>query len=164
MSKLSSWLTVHAGIPKGVQQAVSAPIAKLPGVSVVTGVAGTLEGLFGNPFKGVVAPGTDPLSKALGLGPGGVLDVGQGGRAPRDANGRCPSGYHLNRHRLNAGKRVAAAEPFTVCVRNRSMNPANGRALNRAARRLRRGERTLRHVLTVQGKHAGKIKPKSRKR
>jgi hypothetical protein len=54
------------------------------------------------------------------------------GRIAAGDMGACPRGYHLNKHRLTDG-----TEPRTVCVRNRSINFANGRAARRAGRRLR---------------------------
>lgn len=60
----------------------------------------------------------------------------------------CPKGYHQAKD--GSGK----------CVRNRRMNPANGRAIRRATSRLRAAEKMFRRVLKVEGKHTGKITPK----
>ncbi|MHC4067047.1 MAG: hypothetical protein ACYSUI_21430 [Planctomycetota bacterium] len=57
--------------------------------------------------------------------------VGAPAAAPAASGNGCTPGYHLNKaysYRHNA-------EPGTMCVRNRRMNPANPKALRRAIRR-----------------------------
>jgi len=80
------------------------------------------------------------------------------------AGGACPKGYHLNKNPLAASKRHGAVPARSICVRNRHMNPMNGRAVSRAARRIHRGEKLLRRIFSVQGKAHGKIKPKGKGR
>lgn len=80
-----------------------------------------LSGLSGSPFR---FPDIGKVGK-------GVFGSSRG-RVGAGEMGACPSGYHLNKHRLSDG-----TEPRTVCVRNRSMNFANGRAARRAGRRLK---------------------------
>jgi hypothetical protein len=79
-------------------------------------------------------------------------------------NGQCPKGYHLNKHDLQAGKHVSAAPARTVCVRNRHLNPANGRAIGRSVRRIKAGEKQYRRVFTIMHhKAAGKLLPRRKK-
>lgn len=82
-----------------------------------------------------------------------VRRVVPGGRTGRGrvamVNGQCPRGYHPDK------------KTRTYCVRNRRMNPMNGRAAMRAARRLRGGEKMLRQVYTLLHKKSpGKVIPK----
>ncbi len=48
--------------------------------------------------------------------------------------GCCPTGYHFNKQ-ISYGKNTFGALPGTFCVKNRSMNVANPRALRRGLRR-----------------------------
>lgn len=98
--------------------------------------------------KAIVAVGaTVAIEKSLGgfSGGGGFnfpqLDIGKvgkgvfgssRGRVKAGEMGACPPGYHLNKHPLTDGTAARS-----VCVRNRSVNYANGRAARRAGRRLR---------------------------
>lgn len=159
MSMLSSALR-KSGLNKPGKALANVAASVLPGGSIVkTAITGaTALGLFGG------GGGSKPPGTFTGSGPG--LDFGDvgdlvrrmvpggatgRGRVAPAANGRCPSGFH-------------PARDGRGCVKNRRMNPANGRAIRRAVRRLKSAEKTFRKVLQVQGKHAGKIKPKARKR
>jgi len=64
---------------------------------------------------------------------GGVFRPGRllPGGVPATSPGCCPSGFHFNKGMTRTG-----APPGTVCVRNRSMNVANPRALRRSLRRV----------------------------
>jgi len=59
------------------------------------------------------------------------------------AGGSCPRGYHLNKHPLAASKRHGAVPARTMCVRNRHMNPLNGRAVTRSLRRIKRARKLV---------------------
>lgn len=87
-----------------------------------------------------------------GINLGGSLQLGGSGgpgatpttTAAVAAQGACPRGYHLNKHALSASRRHAALPARSICVRNRSMNPLNPRALRRALRR----EKSARHLIS----------------
>ena len=163
MSMFSTALS-HLGISTGVQRGImGAAAGALPGGSI-------FAGLFGG---GTPRPPSSAGGFALGGGSVGFGDVhvnlpaisfggGGAGLAP-GANGACPKGWHLNKHPLAACKSHGAVGRGQVCVRNRHMNPMNGRAVSRAARRIHRGEKLLRRIFTVEGKRHGKIHPKAHK-
>ena len=134
---------------------VRAGVGVMPGGALVAGALGALA-----PVKRRTGGGPgDALGKVVDIA-GRVSTLGRIGSSLYDQYGRgalnsamgCPKGYHLAKN--GSGK----------CVRNRRMNPANGRAIGRATRRLKAAEKMFRRVLSVEGKHAGKIKPKARKR
>jgi len=64
---------------------------------------------------------------------GGVFRPGRllPGGVPATSPGCCPTGYHFNKSMTSRG-----APPGTTCVKNRSMNVANPRALRRSLRRV----------------------------
>lgn len=124
-------------VPRALQPLIGPGRPVVPG-----GIAANLKPL----------PGAPRMS--MGYLGGGSSSSGGGRIAPGDG-GACPRGYHLNKHKLADGTPARS-----VCVRNRSMNPMNGRAVARAARRIHRGEKLLRRIFQVQGKTHGKIKPK----
>lgn len=136
------------------------------GASIATGgVAGTALTLASSYLGGRGGGGPNRLPAFGGLGgPGGFTIpgfglVGGGNRRIEPTNGQCPKGYHLNRARTADG-----FPPRSLCVRNRVMNAANGRAIARAARRLGKAKKQYRKVLTILGAPAkGKIVPKRRK-
>lgn len=70
---------------------------------------------------------------AMPLPGGGVFRPGAAlpGGMPMTSPGCCPSGFHMNKSTTSRG-----APAGTVCVRNRSMNVANPRALRRSLRRV----------------------------
>lgn len=119
-----------------VKKALTSKTVKKLAKKAITAVAG------GGGAVGVGAAGGMAIEKFIPKGiSGGFPDlgkVGKGifgssrGRIAAGDMGACPSGYHLNKTRLSDG-----TEPRTVCVRNRGMNFANGRAARRAGRRLR---------------------------
>lgn len=128
------------GIAGKAAGALTNPVGTL--VSVAAGAARAKS-----PFTGVVPPGGNKyINQTFGLGYSGKGRMSQ------------PTpGYHLNKHKLADGTPAR-----TVYVRNRHMNPANGRAIARAARRIHKGEKLLRKIFTVEGHHHGAIKPRRR--
>jgi len=82
-------------------------------------------------------------------GPGGIqlggnLNFGLGGQAVAPgAAGACPRGYHLNKHALGATKKHGAVPARSMCVRNRSMNPLNPKALRKALSREKRARKLI---------------------
>lgn len=91
------------------------------------------NGGFNMPFQ-VNGPGGLPLP---GYNPGGTVTP-QGGQ--------CPRGYHLNKHALAASKRHGAVAARSICVRNRSMNPMNPRAVTRSLKRIKRANKIVRRL------------------
>lgn len=80
-------------------------------------------------------------------GPGGIPLPGYnpgGGNAP--VNGQCQRGYHLNKHALAASKRHGAVPAHSICVRNRSINPLNARAITRSLKRVKRANKIIRKL------------------
>lgn len=78
----------------------------------------------------------------LKMTPGAMLPGGQPFVGPRQPaamaapdGGCCPSGFHFNKS-ISHAKDTWMAPPGTICVRNRSMNVANPRALRRGLRRV----------------------------
>lgn len=96
----------------------------------------------------------EPGRGVFGKGGGG------GGRISAGEMGACPSGYHLNKHPLSDGTPARS-----VCVRNRSINYANGRAASRAGRRLHGTIKMLKRSFSLVHGAApkGKFIPKKRK-
>jgi len=70
---------------------------------------------------------------ALPLPGGGVFRPTRAlpGGVPMTSPGCCPTGFHMNKSMTRSG-----APPGTLCVKNRSMNVANPRALRRSLRRV----------------------------
>lgn len=97
-----------------VKRVAGAVIKRTP-IGAAVGIAGgVLGGLVAKPTMQIPIPGTGIRIKPSAAFPGGE---------PLFQRSSCPPGYHLD-------KRYGA-----TCVRNRSMNPANPRALRRAIRR-----------------------------
>jgi len=67
--------------------------------------------------------------------PAGRGFVGPPAPGQAAAAGCCPAGFHLNKSVSRARASFGAA-PGTICVKNRSMNVANPRALRRGLRRV----------------------------
>lgn len=129
------------------------------GKSLVGGVRGFATGGIGGAITGVIGGmiGTSrqapspaapfgTLPNPLTFGQGGIFGntgpaiggfFGVTGNQPR-AGAACPRGYHLNKHPLGASKKHGAVPARSMCVRNRSMNPMNYRALTRSLRRVKR--------------------------
>lgn len=93
----------------------------------------------GNAFGGIDIG--NPIRMMQGMG---VIPAGRGRVAP--VNGQCPRGYHLNKAKLADG-----TQPRSICVRNRSMEPLNGRAAQRAVRRLKKAEKLVRKLKIYSG-------------
>ena len=132
------------------------------------GPAGAAMGVATSIFGGgMTGPPRPPMPVPFGGGGGGAPSGGGGffgsmnaqgdrwlqgqGIAPRQ--GSCPRGYHLNKHALSASKRHGAVAARSICVRNRSMNPLNPRAIARALRREKRARKLLQrlHVFRPAG-------------
>lgn len=74
------------------------------------------------------------------------------------ANGKCESGFHLNKatYFLNSGQRILKG---TVCVKNRRRNALNDRAASNAIRRLEGARKAIKNIQRVSircGKCPGK--------
>jgi hypothetical protein len=78
------------------------------------------------------------LSAAGAAGALGALG-GAGAEKLLTMGGACPRGHHISKSKH--------AKHFGQCVRNRRMNPCNGRALRRAIRRAHAFERIAKHVI-----------------
>jgi hypothetical protein len=82
-------------------------------------------------------PGPNVLRPFAAL-PGGAPLVGPPDlrqQAMMGGGGCCPSGFHFNKQPSTA-RATFGAPPGSICVRNRSMNVANPRALRRGLRRV----------------------------
>lgn len=101
-------------------------------------------GGFNMPFP-VNGPGGIPLP---GFNPGNTV-------AP--TNGACPRGYHLNKHALAATKKHGAVPAHSMCVRNRTINPLNHRALTRSLKRLKRAGKLVRKLHVAGGSSRARI-------
>jgi len=101
-----------------------------------TAVAPSLMGGLASRFQ-IPLPGPNVLRPFAAL-PGGAPLVGppdlrsQGMMA---GGGCCPSGFHFNKQTSTA-RATFGAPAGSICVRNRSMNVANPRALRRGLRRV----------------------------
>lgn len=99
----------------------------------------------GGPFSGgsvgVTIGGPYGITGRIGVGQWGA----GGGQTstPAASGGGCPRGYHLNKHALGASRSHGAVPARTICVRNRSMNPLNPRALRKALAREKRARKLL---------------------
>jgi len=126
-------------------------LARVGGGLLTGGITGAIAGLL--PRAGSSGGGTtmpSPLGFAGGgfnmpfrvTGPGGVPLPGFSGGTPAP----CPRGFHLNKHPLAASKKHGAVGARQICVRNRSMNPLNWRAVSRSIRRVNRAEKLVRKI------------------
>lgn len=93
--------------------------------------------------------------------PGGTPLVAFTG--PQAAGGACPKGFKLNKsgYHLKNGQFVPAR---SRCVRFRSMNPLNPRALRKGLRRAEGFERIARRTVNALHRGPSKFKKKGRKR
>lgn len=143
---------------------IAAAGVSLPGV-ITTGAA--IVNLFSKGGGGGSGPGKVNLPGLGGIGGpsgfslGGHLFGGGTKRIQPGENGACPKGYHLNKNKTSDG-----LPPHSVCVRNRHVNYANGRAAGRAGRRLRGTVKMLSKSFTLVHGHAkkGKFIPRKRSR
>lgn len=119
---------------RGAAAAGKTAIARV-GAGAVTGIAGgvlatSAAGLAFGKGKEIfmnITGGQIPMPGGGVFRPGRILPGG----VPATSPGCCASGYHWNKSMTSTG-----APPGTVCVRNRSMNVANPRALRRSLRRV----------------------------
>jgi len=125
---------------------------KVSGGSIVPTKQQIVGGVLGYTTPGALINTVGNIAGALGYGPGassGTVAM---------TNGQCPVGYHPNK------QKSAKGEARSYCVRNRSMNPANGRAIGRAATRIKKGAKQYARVLRILGKKTGRMVPRGRKR
>lgn len=140
MSMLSSGLGLARRFAGGIITST------LPG-----GIGGILAGIIGGrpTFGGFGGGGVRPPSRDPYVGgiptPGQVTGTGPGtffgGKVTQ-----CPRGYHLNKKPLGPSKRHGAVPARSMCVRNRSINPMNYRALTRSLRRIKRASKIVRKL------------------
>jgi len=103
-----------------------APSAALPAPSFVGGTVPSFTQVRGMPVPRIPQfPGRPPAA------PGVPIPFPSFGDA---AGGACPAGFHLD-------KRTRSK-----CVRNRRMNPLNGKAANRAIRRIKGARKMLQKI------------------
>lgn len=104
-------------------------------------------GGFGGFGGGVTRTGPGTIGgipiMAPGYGFGGKL---RGRMAPGPQG--CARGWHLNKHRLSDGTAARS-----ICVRNRSMNPLNPRALKRALMREKRAGKIIKRLHIFHAVH-----------
>jgi len=111
------------------------------GVGLATGgVGGAITSLVGGAGRPNFGPQINMPFPVKG--PGGVSLPGFGGGAETT----CPRGYHLNKKPLAACKSHGAKAARTMCVRNRSVNPMNYRALTRSLKRIKRAQKIVRKI------------------
>lgn len=125
---------------------VGSGIAKVAGVgiSAITGGGiGALGSILGGPkpfnFPSMGGPINMPFPVK---GPGGVNLPGYNPAGSQN----CPRGYHLNKKPLAACKKHGAVGARSICVRNRSMNPMNWRALTKSMKRVKRAQKIVRKL------------------
>ena len=137
----ASWLGKKL-LKKGASQAL---VASTGAGALVGGATGVAAGGIGG---ALVARGTQSLWQKF-TDPPPYMALGRGSQyqpptfnvtGPRSATGTmmgaggacaCPSGFHPNKTQTKMGH-----PPGTTCVKNRSMNVANPRALRRSLRRV----------------------------
>lgn len=123
-----------------VSTATGALTGGLPGALV--GLASSLGGGGGaGPGTAVAVPSAGPGNIFQNMNNQANSWLQGQGIAP--SAGSCPRGYHLNKHPLAATKRHGAVPARSICVRNRSMNPLNPRALTKALKREKRARKLL---------------------
>ena len=103
--------------------AVGAEVARIGGTALFQNLRGGTP-RFGLGIGSQVQP---PSSR--------VLDLSISGANGSAAGLCCPSGFHPNKT-TGSGKQTLGMPPGSYCVRNRSMNVANPRALRRGLRRV----------------------------
>lgn len=125
-----------------VKRAISSPAARvIPGLGTIGAIASVASLPFAAKASASAATAVlHPIRTAQRLVPGGMT------------GNECPKGYHWSKR---SGK----------CVRNRRMNPMNGRAAGRAIRRIKAAEKMLKKIFAVShGGPAVKVKPKTRRK
>lgn len=130
------------------------------------GASGVITGLAGSMIARLVPGqqgGGSPPSPGGGYnmpfpvkGPGGVPLPGFN---PGGVQTQCPKGYHLNKHALAASKKHKAVPAHSLCVRNRTINPLNHRALTRSLKRLKRAGKLVRKLHGVGSNRGRAIVP-----
>jgi len=116
-------------------------------------VVPTKEQIIGGPLA------YTPIGAGINIIGGAIARrFGGGAGSVAMVNGQCPVGYHPNK------QKSAKGEARSYCVRNRSMNPANGRAIGRAATRIKKGAKQYSRILRVLGKKTGRMVPRGRKK
>ena len=121
--------------------------AQMAGGAMTKGAGGTMKRIAGRYLPSVL--GGAAIGAVMPSGPsaaqpfqiplpgGGVFRPGRilPGGVPAISPGCCPSGFHFNKSTSHA-KATFGAPPGSICVKNRSMNVANPRALRRGLRRV----------------------------
>lgn len=124
------------------------------------GPAGAAMGVASAVFNSPGTSGRPPMPALPTWGSGGAISIGGpsgvnvsggfnfgqpggGGAGPSSSAGGCPRGYHLNKSALPASRRHGAVRARSICVRNRSMNPLNPKALRRALGREKRARKLI---------------------
>ena len=125
---------------------------KIPGIGPGTGMVPSDRGMFVRTAGSIARVGAGAVGTGMAFGAGERMMLpaqpfptsgplpgrgyGQPMMAPgQAAAGCCPAGFHLNKSVSRARASFGAA-PGTICVKNRSMNVANPRALRRGLRRV----------------------------
>jgi hypothetical protein len=151
---------------KGVARAV------VPGFSAAEGVVRSLTRSSQPAFKPAISPGHpvaapeigNMLAGAMQLTPAAIAKRLLLGPSQASPDGACPKGFRPNKsdYFLKDGTFVAAG---SRCVRFRSMNPLNHRALKRGVRRAEGFVRIARRTLTattLPKRGGGKFKRRKR--
>jgi len=119
--------------------ALSAALTRAPKWSkpLIMGTTGAVGASLIDPISRrlqIPLPGPNVMRPLAAL-PGGVPFIGPPDLRSQQAAGCCPSGFHLNKQ-TSMARATFGAPPGSICVRNRSMNIANPRALRRGLRRV----------------------------
>lgn len=148
------------GLIPGVGPSLSSIIGKVGGAvgkrAALPGATGVMaraaQGVGSAIIKHPVLSAAGAAGAVGALGTMGVEHLMAGG------GGACPKGFHISKSKH--------AKHFGMCVRNRRMNVANGRALGRAVRRLHHFARKYRKVVGFVSprKAKGQMYFKKRKR
>jgi len=118
-------------------------LVKLGGGIINNATGGALGGIIG--MAGGLPKFGFPSAVTPGAPSPGIF--GQIEKAfPGSSASSCPRGYHLNKKPLAACKSHGAKAARTMCVRNRSMNPMNYRALTKSLRRIKRAQKVVRKL------------------
>ena len=138
----ASWLgkkLLKKGASKAMIASTGAGTLVGAGTGMVAGSVGTA--LVARGTQSLWQKITDPPPFPLGLGRGSIYQPPMRQTGPSTFSGTmtgaagqacgCPSGYHPNKTVTRMGH-----APGTTCIKNRSMNVANPRALRRSLRRV----------------------------
>lgn len=119
--------------------AAKTAIATTGASALVTGGAGTAAGMAAGAFvPGLVKKFTEiPMPGGGVFRPMRILPGGVPAYSPGVPSGGvcCPTGFHPNKS-VSKARATMGAPPGSICIRNRSMNVANPRALRRGLRRV----------------------------